>query len=497
MPLNVRVFVWAFALAAPMGVWDAVGHRIRTSLKASDAEEDHPVVPHAVLAETASTEDGQLDEEGEGVKDYPRHPEYAEPWTNAENLVKQTERALAVIDRLKAGGEATDEEKRVAFETMVFISNQVRIEMPSIACQDLCAMCVPSEAALESSQKLAIKSIFVERAKGWTDAVKMPVVGVVDGTAGLVAGAVGGLFVGVGGGIALGAGGGVAAGAAFNYRTNTTMAGIPGFVLGTVAGLSVGVVSTAALLVLAELTMPLMGAVMGVGLTGATTACTRVGFEAAVDGAPEGDQSFPNKFMNSEYGLKTLRKAMGYDKDWFTEAPAESEEIVALDSERALKSLDYAAISHCEYLRDRDFDIRHVMECLKHSMLCGSQGAFLFPTNDAGSCAAMSNAKMLEDQTQQDQNDGLYQLWQEKMEAKRSRAKCVAKLCAYKGFKRAVLMTHPDRVDNDSSLSDEEKTERLDDFLLLNECKDRFKGADGGELTLNSADERRDVCAQR
>ena len=51
---------------------------------------------------------------------------------------------------------------------------------------------------------------------------------------------------------------------------------------------------------------------------------------------------------------------------------------------------NYKALSHCEYLRLRPFDIRHAILCARHSMLCGKLGGMLVAEAKDGQCAALS-----------------------------------------------------------------------------------------------------------
>merc|ERR1719199_432486 len=106
---------------------------------------------------------------------------------------------------------------------------------------------------------------------------------------------------------------------------------------------------------------------------------------------------------NRTYGLSGLRQAMNYDKEWFRRNRGGSAETQT--------AKNYNAVSHCEYLRLRKFDVRHVAECMKHSMLCGGKGALLLPANDRGSCQVKSSAAKLENAAEASPEDAVSDMW--------------------------------------------------------------------------------------
>lgn len=422
----------------------------------------------------------------EGIDDYHRADEYSDSWINPQHLEAAKEALLKNIsDSEKNAQQFTQEQKRDMMQKIWLIANQELLEQASMGCTSFCAMCVPAPEVFEDGGDVALKTLFIERSKGWVDAAKMPVVAPIDSVAGAAAGVLGGLVVG-------GAAGGIVGTVAGVGVSATTNHSAPGIVLGTLAGISTGAITGAAVLVAAEIFLPLRGVVKGVGITGKVTECSRVGFEASANGEEKESKSYKNRVMNPEYGLKTLRKKMGYNKKWFTEAPTPQQSaIIAMDSESALKSLDYNAVSHCEYVRFGKFDTRHLLECIKHRLLCGRHGAILLPSNSKRKCQAMSNAAKLEEQAKKSgMADDLTDMWKDA----KDRVKCVKMLCNYEGFKRAALKTHPDRVNNMKHLNEKERENLTNEFKFLNSCTTRFKTAEGEPLTLNSPEERNEMC---
>jgi len=59
---------------------------------------------------------------------------------------------------------------------------------------------------------------------------------------------------------------------------------------------------------------------------------------------------------------------------------------------------DAHAMRHCERLRDHVFDMRHAMDCVKHSKICGGPGVVL-PAYSADTCRKMSSKEDLKVKT--------------------------------------------------------------------------------------------------
>ena len=205
-----------------------------------------------------------------------------------------------------------------------------------------------------------------------------------------------------------------------------------------------GIISGAVTLAFAEAVLPFLGARMGAGLTAAYTNCGRVGFKMAERGIYAEDQPFLNQKMSPTYGLKLLREAMHYNKSWFNDHPMTSTSGRPAPLREATSGTDYQAISHCEYLRLRPFDIRHAIMCAQHSMLCGRRGGLLIPTTGDSQCAAASSGS---------QSGTLFADSKEKVE-------CVKLLCSYGGYKKGALLAHPDRL---LHMPEEEKLAKTED----------------------------------
>lgn len=453
----------------------------------------------AMTVDKESVQESTSTMDAKGIKDdHPMAPEYADPWTRSANLEARTnvmKKRIEEINIAKAAKveyeELTEEERKEYMEIMWLAVNQEILNQPKMHCTSLCAMCLPDPAEFEMGSDVKLKSIYIKRRMGWADSAKMPLIAPINATVGAVGGAVDGVIAGLATGIAVGAVAGVGTAQATNQGAQG-IASAPGHILGAIAGTATGAVTSAAVLALAGVFMPIMGLFSGGGITGKYTRCSRVGFEAFVDGRSDAEQSFKNAKMSGVYGLKLLHQAMNYNKTYFEkDATATDNQILAADSEEAQTARNYNAIAHCEYLREHNFDVRHVAECMRHSMLCGSHGALLLPANDKYSCSSKSSVAMLEGAAKDGGEDDVSMMWK----ATKERGACVKLLCEYEGFKAGALATHPDRIKNRKDLSEEEKAKLNADFVQMNDCTDRFTTPDGEKLTLNSDKERRQFCS--
>jgi len=102
------------------------------------------------------------------------------------------------------------------------------------------------------------------------------------------------------------------------------------------------------------------------------TKCARVGFDRNTKGQAIASQHF-HFSVGKDDGLEKLRS-------WNAENPG--------------LAGDAHAMRHCERLRDHMFDMRHAMDCVKHSKICGGPGVVL-PFYKAGMCKEMSSKENL------------------------------------------------------------------------------------------------------
>jgi len=400
-------------------------------------------------------------------------------------LAARVQEIQDAVDKGKKHTPLSEEEQKKMMQTAWLATNQKLLAFNRMGCADMCAICVPNAKRMEKGADVRLKSFFVERSKGYVNATKMTVVGPVDALGGAVKGAVAGVALGVGTGVGVGSAVGIKTQLWINK--NETIK-VPGHILGAFAGITTGAVTAAAFLTLLSVPMTLAGAFKGAGWTGKLTKCSRVGFEAFVDGESDEALSFKSVSYSSVHGLKLLRQAMHYDKEWFKQKSSPNDRRL-VDAQTVR---NYAAISHCEYMRLRKFDVRHVLECMKHEMLCGGE-ALLLPANDAASCRDKSDAAKLEFAASQGESDALSEMWTEAKERGKERGACVKLLCKYSGFNQGALKTHPDKVQN-KDLTDPEKEALVPDFVRMSSCTERFQTADGEALTLNSEEERSELC---
>lgn len=432
--------------------------------------------------------------------DYPMAKEYPDSWTTAGNLesematmaarVQEIEKAKA--KEIKATGSVSqdsppsEEENKKIMETAFLAASQQMLAFNTMGCADMCAICVPDAKKMAKGDDVHLKSFFIDRSKSWVNKSKMILVAPLDAIGGALKGQAAGIATGLATGIATGV---VAGGMTKNYvagdeqsKFSHAVRIIPGHILGALAGTATGAATFAAVHATMGTYMTFYRAFRGAGWTAKMTKCSRVGFAAFVDGKSDDALSFQNVNYSPIYGLKTLRQAMHYDIEWFKQHSSPTEK--QLDQ----TSKNYAAISHCEYMRLRKFDVRHVIECMKHEMLCGGQ-ALLLPAGDAGSCKDKSDAAKLELYAKKGESDALSKMWTDAKE----KGACVRLLCKYSGFTQGALQTNPDEVKN-KDLTDPAKEALVADFVRMNSCTERFQTADGEELTLNSEEERAELC---
>ena len=222
-------------------------------------------------------------------------------------------------------------------------------------------------------------------------------------------------------------------------------------------------------------------------LYGPTGQCGRVGFEAFVHGMYEPGESFhtePQAFSTGKYGLEELRHSTDDKEKWY--------------------------LQHCEWLRRKPFDVRHVVECMKLYWMCDSNGEAVGIPIPAGNnpqeyCreasktvpkppieTETSTAKLFKKAAKEEKREN-------RLAASKSaqKQKCLALLCKWGGFKKASKQLHPDRYPFIHGLTESEKKSRTRFFKILVNCKDEFTGSDGKELTLNSADDRDEICTDQ
>jgi len=259
-----------------------------------------------------------------------------------------------------------------------------------------------------------------------------------------------------------------------------------GNLLGAIAGITSGLVSGTALGATTELIGVLLGMIKGVGLVGAVQDCKRVGFERNVNGKEmDEDPPFASKAFNSNYGLKRLRRWSQMENN---SARQQNSTL------RETKPGDEPALGHCERVREHNFDIRHLAECMKHSQLCDGP-ALLWPATSAQQCKAFSDVSGLESMAVSlgdDPEEGLFALWRKLQEKIREetgydgkRAQCVAELCKFGGLRQASFDLNPDRS---TELSEEERLELSNLLKFMGECKTEYG------LELNGASERAAEC---
>lgn len=224
-------------------------------------------------------------------------------------------------------------------------------------------------------------------------------------------------------------------------------------------------------------------------LFGATGQCGRVGFEAFINGKYERGESFhtepQSSFSTGRYGLEELRHSTDDQEKWY--------------------------LQHCEWLRRKPFDVRHAVECMKLYWMCGSDGEAVGIPIPEGSnpqeyCRKASKTvpkppiKETEKNTAKLFKKAAKQAKRENSVAASKSAqkqKCLALLCKWGGFKKASKQLHPDRYPFINGLTESEKKSRTRFFKILVNCKDEFTGSDGKELTLNSADDRDEICTEQ
>ncbi|CAE7587126.1 DAPK1 [Symbiodinium sp. CCMP2592] len=361
-------------------------------------------------------------EEVEGIDDYPLAWDFDQSWVNSTNYVQVLKDVQKRVEKMQSGSSypGPRESTRLIRELWM-LTDQKLADDKTYRCFDFCVVCEPSTEELvhELVHDRRLKSIAVTRSKGWKDQVKMALVAPLEVAGGLV----GGIFDGLLAAGVIGIGGGVIAGEAMADKIG------PGF-LSLLTGLVSGAVSTAVVLPFATAVLPLLGAVQGIGITKALTNCGRVGFKTAEDGKFLKDQPFETHFGDSNYGLKRLRTAMGYNKstseqlkrsprsNYFPSLPGD---LFRWDTSPSQELQNYKAMSHCEYLRRRPFDIRHAMLCMRHSMLCGKRGGMVIPATSDDRCARQSAPFWSNPDTQ------IFRVFKERKE----RAECVVLLCAH------------------------------------------------------------------
>eukprot|EP00435_Cladocopium_sp_Y103_P002218 s1565_g1.t1 len=208
-----------------------------------------------------------------------------------------------------------------------------------------------------------------------------------------------------------------------------------------------------------------------------STNCSRVGFEVFEGGKRLKDRNdLKTTAFNMMYGLKYLR--------WTT------------------LEADEGYLEHCEWLRRRPFDIRHAVECVKHSQLCYRGEATAVPyasqnPKDVSRATSKHGPALTFGESSKPAVEIFADALEEKegKNGKATKKTCIKLLCKYKGFKKASLKLHPDRFLR-MELTEEEKEEKTKEFKYLVNCKDSFQGPDGEELTLNKKEHRDSICAE-
>ncbi|CAE7880831.1 DAPK1 [Symbiodinium sp. KB8] len=319
----------------------------------------------------------------EGIDDYPRALEFQQSWVehkNYEDVLEAVKKNVSELLSQYIAHEPPLPELVKLVRDLWMLSDQALANKNFYNCFNLCVLCEPSPEELAADR---LRTIAVSRAKDYKDKLKMALIAPADAAGGLVAGVFAGLVAAGAYGTATGYG----AGSATAEKIG------PGFV-SLMVGLVSGVVTGAVVLPFAVAVLPLLAAATGVGITKALTNCARVGFEIAEDGKFLHDQPFASHFGANSYGLKSLRTAMDYNVSKYVDGFFDSnpDDLYMPDESSTEEAQNYKAMSHCEHLRLRPFDIRHATLCARHSMLCGKRGGMLVAEAKDGQCAALSGS---------------------------------------------------------------------------------------------------------
>jgi len=226
-------------------------------------------------------------------------------------------------------------------------------------CVNLCVLCD------HVGQKGELTTVSIARAKSARDLLKTSVIAPVDTVLGTAKGAIVGAQKGM-------------------TDSLETSVDVGGWFAGDIAdGAFVGPLSliplgfvTPVLLTHAELKGLLTGLNHGIGMVKKFTKCGRVGFDGNTQGHAIASQPWHSS-VGGDYGLKKLRS-------WNAENAEKNPELRG----------DADATRHCERLRDQSFDMRHAMDCVKHSKICGGTGVVL-PIYNADTCRKMSSKEDL------------------------------------------------------------------------------------------------------
>ncbi|CAE7940223.1 ANKK1 [Symbiodinium sp. KB8] len=332
----------------------------------------------------------------EGINDYPRALEFQKSWVDSENYEDVLEGVRINVDEMLSQSTTPPiQESMKLVRDLWMLTDQALANQNSYQCFNLCVLCEPSPQELVEDR---LRTIAVSRAKDYKDKLKIALIAPADAAGGLVAGVFAGLLAAG----AFGTAGGIVADSATAEKIG------PGFV-SLMVGLVSGAVTGAVVLPFAVAVLPLLGAASGAGITGALTNCARVGFETAEDGKFLHDQPFANHFGANSYGLKSLRNAMEYNVSKYVDGFFHSnpDDLYKPDESSSEEVQNYKALSHCEYLRLRPFDIRHAILCARHSRLCGKRGGMLVAEAKDGQCAALSGqdvflSRLFQESTQED-----------------------------------------------------------------------------------------------
>lgn len=456
-----------------------------------------------------------------GDEEYPVAREFERPWTRRGNLRKviaeffkklldkENEEELSVEEYMKtyadlmadtgsakmrqkyAQSTLSEAELEELMQLLVLIPNQKLVAARGYRCTNLCAVCLPPQGAFKEGT-VNLKSIFIGRKRGWRGDLSLPLIGVLDAGTGVVLGKAGGKYIGPIGGIAAAAPTGAAVfNATFKSLSprdflesarSPDLTTLGGIALGALAGLSLGTVTYKVVNAMVKLILPLFGAWRGVGITGAFTGCDRVGFRAFVNERLDKKHSYFGEINQWKSGIEQLREKMDYDR----QTAANTLEFGLVPGEDP----DYEAILHCEYLRRRNFDVRHIPECMKHTMLCGGGGAIVLPVRNQKMCQAMSNETGLMTPHYSKHEKEAAAPWTDA----RSFGKCVKLLCTYDGHKKGIALTNPENLQR-TGVQDSEIIARCSrDYENLNKCRYEFKNLNGEDFTLNTAAERERMC---
>ncbi|CAE7477841.1 DAPK1 [Symbiodinium sp. CCMP2592] len=295
-------------------------------------------------------------EEVEGINDYPRALEFQKSWIHSENYAHVLERVTDNVVELQSqyvGTSPPIQESMKLVRDLWMLTDQALANQNSYQCFNLCVLC---EMSPEELLAKPLKTISVSRAKDYKDKLKMALIAPADAAGGLVTGVFAGLLTAG----AFGTAGGLVAGEVTAEKIG------PGFV-SLMAGL----------------------------ISGAVTGAVVLPF-AVADGKFLPNQPFANHFGANSYGLKSLRNAMDYNVSKYVDGFFDSnpDDLYKPDESSSEEVQNYKALSHCEYLRLRPFDIRHAILCARHSMLCGKSGGMLVAEAKDGQCAALSGRYM-------------------------------------------------------------------------------------------------------